>query len=204
MDKGQAEAFLIYVKSEPMFEKLYCFSKLGLYYGLRRSELPGLKWGAIDFGKNEIIINHTVVRGEQGDICRDNVKTKSSHRYLPLLGSVKADLLDLMESQKELGIYSENGYVFTWEDGRVYSPDYMSKLFQEAVQRCGKVPEGLTLHGLRHSCCAILFEEGWDLGKVQSWLGHSDINVTANIYNHVSKKWRNKHGEMADEIFGQT
>lgn len=203
MDKGQAEAFLAYVKSEPMFEKLYCFTKLGLYYGLRRSELLGLKWGAIDFMKDEITINHTVVRGEQGDICRDNVKTKSSHRYLPLLESVKADLLDLMESQKGLGIYSENGYVFTWEDGRVYSPDYMSKLFKKAVQRCGKVPEDLTLHGLRHSCCAILFEEGWDLGKVQSWLGHSDISVTANIYNHVSKKWRNKHGVMVDEIFGQ-
>lgn len=118
MDKGQAEAFLAYVKSEPMFEKLYCFTKLGLYYGLRRSELLGLKWGAIDFMKDEITINHTVVRGEQGDVCRDNVKTKSSHRYLPLLESVKADLLDLMESQKGLGIYSENGYVFTWEDGR--------------------------------------------------------------------------------------
>ncbi len=202
MDKGQAMAFLAYVKSEPMFEKLYCFSKLGLYYGLRRSELLGLRWGAIDFGKGEIAINHTVVRGEHGDIFRDNVKTKSSHRYLPLLESVKGDLLELMESQKELGIYSENGYVFTWEDGRVYSPDYMSKLFKKAVKRCGEVPEDLTLHGLRHSCCAILFEEGWELAKVQQWLGHSDISVTANIYNHVSKKWKNKHGEMVDGIFG--
>lgn len=51
-------------------------------------------------------------------VREDNVKTKSSHRYLPLLESVKADLLDLMESQEELGIYSENGYVYTWEDGR--------------------------------------------------------------------------------------
>lgn len=202
MDKGQAMEFLAYVRSEPMFEKLYCFSKLGLYYGLRRSELLGLRWDAIDFGKGEIAINHTVVRGEQGDIFRDNVKTKSSHRYLPLLESVKGDLLELMESQKELGAYSENGYVFTWEDGRVYSPDYMSKLFRKAVKRCGKVPEDLTLHGLRHSCCAILFEEGWELAKVQQWLGHSDISVTANIYNHVSKKWKNKHGEMVDGIFG--
>lgn len=35
-----------------------------------------------------------------------------------------------------------------------------------------------------------------------AWLGNSDISVTANIYNHVSKKWRNKNGEMVDEIFG--
>lgn len=45
MDKEQAAAFFSYVKSEPMFEKLYCFSKLGLYYGLRRSELLGGRKG---------------------------------------------------------------------------------------------------------------------------------------------------------------
>ncbi len=201
MDKEQSKAFLNYVKTVPIFEKLYCITKVGICYGLRRSELLGLKWSTIDFEKGEIVINHTIVRGEQGDIGRDNVKTKSSHRYLPLLENVKPELLDIMERQKELGIYSENGYVFTWEDGRVYSPDYITKLFRKAVIRCGCVPQDLTLHGLRHSCCAILFEDGWELGKVQNWLGHSDITVTANIYNHVSKKWKNKNGKIVDEIF---
>ncbi len=202
MDKEQAAAFLNFIKAEPLFERLYCITKVGLYYGCRRSEILGLKWSAIDFEKGTIVINHTIVRAEAGDICRDNVKTESSYRYYPLLDSIKGDLMDLMESQKKLGIYSKDGYVFTWNDGRVYSPDYITKHFKKAVIRCGYVPEGLTVHKLRHSCCAILFEEGWDLGKVQNWLGHSDITVTANIYNHVSRKWKNKHGEKADEIFG--
>lgn len=201
MDKEQSKTFLNYIKTDPLFEKLYGITKMGLCYGLRRSELLGLKWSAIDFKKKEIVINHTIVRGEQGDIKRDNVKTKSSHRYLPLLEYVKPELLDIMERQKKLGIYSKDGYVFTWEDGKVYDPDYISKLFKKAVKKCGCVPEKLTLHGLRHSCCAILFENGWELGDVQNWLGHSDITVTANIYNHVSKKWRNMHGELADKVF---
>lgn len=202
MDKEQSEEFLNYVKTVPIFEKLYCITKMGICYGLRRSELLGLKWSAIDFEKEEIVINHTIVRAEQGDIGRDNVKTKSSHRYLPLLEYVKPELLDIMEHQKELGIYSKDGYVFTWNDGRIYSPDYITKLFRKAVTRCGCVPEDLTVHGLRHSCCAILFENGWELGDVQNWLGHSDITVTANIYNHVSKKWKNKHGKIVDKVFG--
>ncbi|MBQ8118772.1 MAG: tyrosine-type recombinase/integrase [Lachnospiraceae bacterium] len=37
------------------------------------------------------------------------------------------------------------------------------------------------MHGLRHSCCAILFQQGYDLAQVQAWLGHSDIAVAANI-----------------------
>ena len=188
MDKGQLKAFLNYVKTVPIFEKLYCITKVGVCYGFRRSELLGLKWSAIDFEKKEIVINHTIVRNEQGDVGRDNVKTKSSHRYLPLLESVRGDLLDVMEYQKELGIYSEDGYVFCWDNGKIYRPDYIIKLFKKAVIRCGCVPEDLTVHGLRHSCCAILFEDGWELGEVQNWLGHSDITVTANIYNHVSKR----------------
>ncbi|MBP3205238.1 MAG: tyrosine-type recombinase/integrase [Lachnospiraceae bacterium] len=47
--------------------------------------------------------------------------------------------------------------------------------------RCPNVPHDVTLHGLRHSCCAILFQQGYDLAQVQAWLGHSDIAVTANI-----------------------
>jgi len=201
MDKEQAEAFLDYVRTVPIFEKLYCISKVGLYYGCRRSEILGLKWSAIDFEKNQIVINHTVVRAESGDVGRDNVKTKSSYRYYPLLDGIKGDLLELMEAQKESGIYSEDGYVFQWEDGRTYSTDYITKLFKKAVIRSGKVPKNLTVHGLRHSCCAILFEEGWELGKVQNWLGHSDISITANIYNHVSRKWKNRQGKIVDEVF---
>ncbi|MCM1259051.1 MAG: site-specific integrase [Roseburia sp.] len=201
MDMEQSKTFLNYVKTVPIFKKLYCITKVGLYYGCRRSEMLGLKWSAIDFDSKEIVINHTVVRAEQGDVYRDNVKTESSYRYYPLLDSIRDDLMEIMESQKKLGIYSKDGYVFQWEDGRVYSPDYITKLFKKAVIRSGCVPQNLTVHGLRHSCCAILFENGWDLGQVQNWLGHSDIAVTANIYNHVSRKWKNKHGEMVDRIF---
>ena len=39
MDIEQAKSFLNYVQSVPMFEKLYCISKIGLYYGCRRSEI---------------------------------------------------------------------------------------------------------------------------------------------------------------------
>ncbi|MCM1561672.1 MAG: site-specific integrase [Butyrivibrio sp.] len=202
MNKEQAVTFLNYLKTEPTFEKLYCIVKVGLYYGCRRSEILGLRWGAIDFDNREIVINHTVVRAEAGDIYRDNVKTKSSYRYYPLLDSMKVDFLELMESQKKLGTYSPDGYVFQWENGKPYSPDYITKLFRKAVMRSGCVPEGLTVHGLRHSCCSILFEEGWDLGRIQNWLGHSDIAITADTYNHVSRKWKNKQGQKVDEIFG--
>ena len=200
MDLKEAKTFLKFVKDEELFEILYYISKIGLYYGLRRSEILGLKWSAIDYSKNEIEIRHTVIRADNNVIGRDNVKTASSHRYLPLLEDIKADLEELRAWQIKQGIYSDKGYIFLWEDGRQYDPDYISKLFKKAVKKCDSVPQGLTLHKLRHSCCAILFQKGWDIGRVQKWLGHSDITVTANIYNHVSKKWQNEHGQEIDGL----
>jgi len=59
------------------------------FYVLRRSEVIGLKWDAIDFYANTIMIKHTVTRNnlyEKGKIIsRDSTKTKSSHRTLPLV-----------------------------------------------------------------------------------------------------------------------
>lgn len=202
MDLGQAQRFLDFVKNEPQFEVLYYIGKIGFYYGLRRSELLGLKWSAINYCTDQIEIRHTVVRTKHQPEHRDTVKSKASHRYLPLLEDVKGCLMELRDNQKRLGIYDDNGYVFLWNDGREYNPDYITKLFVKAVKACpGDIPREITLHGLRHSCCAILFEKGWDIAEVQQWVGHSDIQITANIYNHVSKKWKNEHGKKIDGFF---
>lgn len=63
----------------------------------------------------------------------------------------------LLNKMKQHGIYSKNGYTFLWEDGREYDPDYITKLFKKAVKACDNVPKDITLHGLRHSTCAILY-----------------------------------------------
>ena len=56
---------------------------LGAFYGLRRSEIVGLKWEAIDFKKNTITINHTVtycnLDGKCVVLAKDTTKTKSSN-----------------------------------------------------------------------------------------------------------------------------
>ena len=59
------------------------------YYGLRRSEIAGLKWSAVDFNYKTITIMHTAVYcpvdGKAQVICRDNTKTSKSMRTLPLM-----------------------------------------------------------------------------------------------------------------------
>ena len=61
------------------------------FYGLRRGEVCGLKWDAIDFERGTITIRHTVtslqVDGKTKMYAQDSAKTKSSMRTLPLVGS---------------------------------------------------------------------------------------------------------------------
>ena len=59
------------------------------YYGLRRSEVLGLKWSSIDFERKSITINHKVteqlVNGKYVPVVSDVMKNKTSCRTLPLI-----------------------------------------------------------------------------------------------------------------------
>lgn len=46
------------IKNEPLYPLIY-FTAI---YGLRRSEVLGLKWDSVNFENNTITIKHTVVR----------------------------------------------------------------------------------------------------------------------------------------------
>ena len=42
----------------------------------------------------------------------------------------------------------------------------------------------IRFHDLRHSCASLLLASGVSLKDIQSWLGHSSIATTGNIYLH--------------------
>lgn len=74
------------------------------FYGLRRGEVCGLKWDAIDFERGAITIKYTVtsiqVNGRKQVIEQESTKTKSSMRILPLVSSFREYFLQVKEAQK--------------------------------------------------------------------------------------------------------
>ena len=74
------------------------------YYGLRRSEVLGLKWSSIDFERKSITINHKVteqlVNGKYVPVVSDVMKNKTSCRTLPLIPAVEKELLKQKEKQQ--------------------------------------------------------------------------------------------------------
>ena len=191
----QANDLLKIFRGHPLQPIIY----MTLYYGLRRGEVLGLKWSAIDFENNTIKINHTVTQ-TLTLVAKDKTKTATSKREYYLLPEIKELLLNLRteqrKNQKLFGNeYKMNDYIFTWEDGRPYRPDYVSKAFHKVLTK-NNFPE-MRFHDLRHSCASILYDKKWELKDIQTWLGHADIQTTANIYTHISNSRKNN---MAKDI----
>jgi integrase len=163
---------------------------VALYYGLRRSELLGLRWSAVDFENDTLTINHTVVK-HQTIIAKDRTKSKTSNGTYALLPDVKEILLRLKAQETayraEFGnMYIDTDYIFKWQNGKTFRPDYITKKFQKTLEEVG-LPK-MRLHDLRHSCASILYDKGWNVKDIQEWLRHSDIETTMNIYTHISEQ----------------
>ena len=164
------------------------------FYGLRRGEVCGLKWDAIDFERGTITIRHTVtslqVDGKTKMYAQDSAKTKSSMRTLPLVGSFAEYFKEVKAAQevnkKVCGNcynYEYDGYVFVDELGDLMRPEYLTSYFPQYIQKHGC--KRMHFHDLRHSCASLLLANGVPLKQIQEWLGHSDFSTTANIYAHL-------------------
>lgn len=58
----------------------------------------------------------------------------------------------------------------------------------------------ISLHKLRHSCASMLINKGWDIKKLQYWLGHTDTQTTLNIYAHFNRQRLNTSENDLNEI----
>lgn len=147
---------------------------LTLLLGLRRSEVLGLKWEAVDFDCHTIHIRHTINETPDGIIGRDVTKRKSSHRTLPMSPAVEALLLPYKKP---------SGYICLNKDGKLLAPSRLTSKFRELL-RANNLRE-IRLHDLRHTCAALLIAARMPLIDVSRWLGHSSIAITANLYGHL-------------------
>ena len=167
---------------------------LAAFYGLRRSEVVGLKWDAIDFENKTIAIRHTVTacaeKGRRIEVAADTTKTASSRRTLPLVPAFQTKLAALKEQQEKNRILCGRsyctdylGYVLVDAMGNRLKLSYISTAFPALLKRNGLRP--IRFHDLRHSCASLLLKNGVPMKQIQEWLGHSDFSTTANIYAHL-------------------
>ena len=150
----------------------------GFFYGLRRSEIVGLKWQNFDLVNNTFTVAHTVTtysrKGEPTVVyAKDKTKNASSLRTLPLIPLLFGNCY----SRKYLG------YIYVNEIGELIKPDYISEAFSNLLEKNGL--RHIRFHDTRHSCASLLLRNGVSMKDIQAWLGHSDYSTTANLYAHL-------------------
>lgn len=179
---------------------------LAVTYGLRRSEVCGLRWDAVDFEAGTIHVCHTAVMNKGRVLYSDSTKTASSNRVLPLTASMRDYLGSVREQQAEnrrlFGRdYINSGYVCTHPNGAPIRPDYVNQHFQRKLKEAG-LP-AIRFHDLRHSAVYTLRKGGCDAKDIQAWLGHSDITTTLGVYGHVLGGDMDRLGQVMDAMLAQ-
>jgi integrase len=185
----EARTFLTHARGGERFAVAF---ELALRTGLRIGELCALSWNDVDLDNGILTVRHSLRRflGGQG-LTLTEPKTKSARRKIPLPpGCVEL----LREHQREQdrnkatlgGRWIDQGLVVTTLAGTLMDPVHLSKYFQDALRRSGV--RRIRFHDLRHTCATLLLESGADLVTIKDLLGHSKIQVTADVYTHVRLK----------------
>ena len=133
----QLSAFFREAKETGVYELYY----LDLATGLRRGELPGLKWSDADFQRGVLKIQRAISR-QNGKVVEAPLKTKNAYRTLPL----SVDTISVLMQQKRKSSNSE--WVFPSPTGGPMSPDSVLHMLQRVLKRAG-LPR-IRFHDLRH------------------------------------------------------
>lgn len=188
--------------------------KIAAYYGLRRSEVLGLKWDAIDFERKTISVNHKVIEAEVDGkfipVGEDVLKTKSSFRTLPLIPAVEQLLLEEKDKQEMYRRLFKKSYCRDYLDyicvdqsGKILRPNYVTEHFSWIIEKYDL--RKIRFHDLRHTCASLLLSSGEVTMKdIQVWLGHSTFSTTADIYAHLDYSAQEKSASVMGEMFVRT
>ena len=187
--------------------------KMSAFYGMRKSEVLGLKWSAINFEEDSFVVRHTVtktrVNGRKVVVKKDRTKRKSSYRTMPLVKEFKEELLELKKQQaqnkamcKRSYNRQDEEYVFVDAMGNLFDPERISRHFKSVLKKNGL--REIRFHDTRHSSGSALCQMGVSMKEIQEWLGHSDFSTTANIYSHLTSDTKVRTAESMMKTLGMT
>ena len=170
--------------------------------GLRPGELFALTLDDIHFDERYIDVNKTLVYQKYlDDDCKtfhiEPPKTKQSYRHVPMNSECSKYLerqLELKKVIKNKRPKEQNDYLFVTKyntrlNSQIYADSIRAIIKQINLTRSfdNEFPV-FSGHTLRHTFATRCFEAGVQPKVVQSYLGHATLQMTMNLYTHVTDK----------------
>ena len=173
--------------------------------GLRAGEFHALRWRHIDFGQGEVTVETRVDAYRAEDVT----KTAAGMRRIPL----GAPVLAALEGWRRRTPFPKaDDLIFPSKRGTYAGHDNMvkrqfkplfDKLEVEDQSRFGRDVEPIerfNWHALRHFAISCWIEAGLDPKTVQTFAGHSSLQVTMDRYGHLFRS--EGHRKAMDAIAG--
>lgn len=183
---AEAREFLAAASRDPLYSAFI----LLLLYGLRLGEVLGLRPCDVDFAGSVLHIRQQLQR-VGGALRQGPVKTSAGRRDLPLL-EMSRQALETQRSRQEAarttavnewrGTESDDDLVFTTRSGLPVEPRNLVRSFHRICKQHGI--RDIKVHHLRHTAGTLLKNLNVPARDTQLILGHSQISVTQEIYQH--------------------
>ncbi|MED0678736.1 site-specific integrase [Aneurinibacillus thermoaerophilus] len=183
----QARQFLAFAREKGT--RRYIVYLLAIYTGMRRGEIFGLRWKDIDFENGKISINQTLSWVSGKGLIFQEAKTKRSHRSISISDFVIQELKNhkLQQRKEKLQMgeaYKDQDLVAASAYGNPMNPRGVTEYFRKLTIEAALPP--IRFHDLRHTHATIMLRLGEHPKIVSERLGHSNIQMTLNLYSHVT------------------
>ncbi len=206
LSKSQVKVFLKFASEDNWYLEIL----LGLFCGLRKGEILGLKFADFNLERKTVSINRQIVANpiiEKGNriaeysLIEREPKTSNSFRILRVPDIIVSELQQrklLVEANKKRfgDKYNNRDYISCQTNGNPHSLAAMNTALKKLCQRNG-LP-AITVHGLRHMFATILLENQVPLIKISGLLGHSSVNTTFEYYCEEMEEKENIIAYMND------
>ena len=193
----QQQDFLEFMRTDPVYNKYFNEIVLLLNIGVRISELYGLTKADLDFENREFHINKQLLLTENGVRYVEKPKTETGFRTLPMTDTIyncfQTALRTRIVKKGEPRVDGYEGFVFLCKTGAPKVAQNLEASLERAMKkyckvRKGSIPPTVTPHVLRHSFCTNMATAGLNIKSLQYVMGHSDANMTLNVYAHSDRK----------------
>lgn len=181
--------------------------------GLRRGEMMGLQWDAIDLEADTLEVRRVAVIHHSQTKIVERAKSEAGLRTLPIC-NILHDALSAVPPEKRVGpvCVSAKGQLLTQSavDRGIQTfchtlerilngeePDQRgrrrSKMTPEEIAKLeARKKFSFTCHDLRHTYATSLYDAGVEAKDAQYLLGHADIRLTLELYTHLSRERKQK------------
>ena len=173
--------------------------------GLRIGELVAMKWQSLDWDTGRYLVceAYQYMGQPKGFKAPKSDYSVGSVQLSPIcMDHLKKHKGQLAEYQLKTADYQDLDLIFPRRKGTVHDPRGIQARIWTPLLGRAALPS-MRLHDLRHTCAALLIDQGESPKYVQQQLRHSSIKITFDTYGHLFPEKGQEAAERLDKtLFG--